>query len=396
MMSHIRAIACLHQARQPKRTRPIRDEAQESFLSRGGKPCGLVVGTDQPVPGERRYERIRWAMPGEDERVKWAEWQEVIPLDDSVPVDPTLMSATRAGIVEIDNGYIFSDNGLIRDARGYEYGLDQRFYSWRTDCRVIVKEGELLSRKIKTRYPKLFSVVRLWDYSFSHAVAHAIPKIVYWGKWLEERPDVLVLYMTELQKWCMKQFSRLPDSRFVRFKQSVAADKIYWPLFINLDKPNAIVHPHNFHRPLKLHNRRPFRVLYAIRGKEVRFRRVENEVAVVTELMEWSRRKGLEFSVFRATSPTEDRNLVNQAVVLIGPHGGALANCAFLPKGGICVEIGGSVEHFKSRPCFKHICMGLGLGHAMVTGSDFSFYKPDIAVDIKRLRSVLDSIRITV
>ncbi|BCU09094.1 hypothetical protein [Sicyoidochytrium minutum DNA virus] len=396
MMSYLRAIALLHQAKQPTKRKPLRDDIQAKFVKRGGKPGGYSVGSSELVPGERTYKYLKWSMPGEDDRITWTEWQEVVPLDDSVPPDATHLSATHAGLVEINKGYIFSANGLIRDYRGFEYGLDQPLYCWSTDCRVVVKQGQLLHHKIKTRHSKLFSMVRLWDYAFSHAMAHSIPKIVYWQKWLEEHPDVQVLYMSELQKWCMQQFSSLPDSRFVRFVDSVYADKIYWPLFVNTDKPSTVAHPDNIHRPLKLHRNKPFRVLYAIRGTDVRFRRVKNEVEVVSELLEWSRRKGLKFSVFKATSPKGDRDEVNQAVLLIGPHGGALANCGFLPRGGTCVELGGTMEQFRARPCFKHICRGLALDYRRVTGKDFGYYKPDFVVDIKSLRSTLDKIKVVV
>ncbi|CAK9034965.1 Glycosyltransferase family 61 protein [Durusdinium trenchii] len=376
-------------ARDRRSFTPLRDEVKERFVANGG----FVGGPRAPASrvGEREFADIGWAEPGKDPRVDWVVWEKARMMEPSS--DPSGMpEPTHAGIVCVHDAYLFSSNGLIRDGRGFQYSLDQPLYCWSTMARVRIMKGQKLKEVAPERHPDLFSLIRLWDYAFSHAIIHAAPKLAYWAGWLRARPQIKVLYQSEMQKWCVQQFtSDLGEDRFVRFQEAVSADRMYLPLFIHEPSPSRIVHPASVYPPLDLHpGKKPFRVLYAARGEDVRFRRVQNELVVVQALMEWAASKGLEFSVFLAQSPERDRDLVNESVLLVGPHGGALANAAFLPRGGTLMELGGTEKQLHSRPCFRQVCRASGHRYLTVEGSEFGFHKPYFTVRLEKLKRRLE------
>lgn len=102
-------------------------------------------------------------------------------------------------------------------------------------------------------------------------------------------------------------------------------------------------------------------------------RRIVNEEDVVRELRQVAERDGLDFVVFRGDSSLKETiHLFSEAKVVVGAHGGGLANIVFCKPGTVVVEIGMQETEFAE---YKYISQVLKFRHANYVLDGFSMFE---------------------
>ena len=121
----------------------------------------------------------------------------------------------------------------------------------------------------------------------------------------------------------------------------------------------------------------------AFKGK----RTVANESAVVAALARVAERAGLTFELFRYESPERSARVFAAARVVVGPHGGALANLVHCEPGTIVVEI---MPEARARLYYAGLAYAKKLRFVAFAASRFAYDGPDIALDPAALARAVD------
>ena len=121
----------------------------------------------------------------------------------------------------------------------------------------------------------------------------------------------------------------------------------------------------------------------AFKGK----RTVANESAVVAALARVAERAGLTFELFRYESPERSARVFAAARVVVGPHGGALANLVHCEPGTIVVEI---MPEARARLYYAGVAYAKKLRFVAFAASRFAYDGPDIALDPAALARAVD------
>ena len=91
----------------------------------------------------------------------------------------------------------------------------------------------------------------------------------------------------------------------------------------------------------------------------------------------------------------KDRTVFESASIIVGPHGGAMANMIFAPVDTTIIEflpLSRLKKQGKNeRPCYFGLARGMGFAYHAVEPTQFNFNKP-MSVPIKQLKTVLDNI----
>jgi hypothetical protein len=129
-------------------------------------------------------------------------------------------------------------------------------------------------------------------------------------------------------------------------------------------------------------------VVYASRtfaGKSNWKRRVENEVELVAAIKDVLAPSGMALEVFHGfnTPLVEAAALFRRSRVVIGIHGGSLANLAFCAKGSSVVEI--ALPELQYR-MYMHMSMALGLHYHMINHFAENMFHSVLSVDINEVR----------
>ena len=132
-------------------------------------------------------------------------------------------------------------------------------------------------------------------------------------------------------------------------------------------------------------------VVYFAR-KAGKTRAVTNEAEVLATLRRrWPKRQ------LRVVYPTNswrrDRETVRNASVIVGPHGGAMANMVFAPANTTIIEFLPLVRYKREgkneRPCFFGLAHGLGFEYHAVEPSTFDFNRGGMVVSIEKLEALI-------
>lgn len=330
--------ALLRAANFRKKTKPIRDSVKDRFLSLPNPhPEGEQLPRDYRKPrSERTLNYIHFSAPGQDERVAYRIFEEVETSE--VYEKDGARAATHAALLCVEDGYIFDSNGTICTENNNAFSMGKWSNQKQTNVRVPMDQSVPLRDSVDGRQQLLFSLVEEGSSTFANALCHAVPKVLYFEKWLRENRGVKILYASEIQRWAVSQFVQFHKSRWVRFEKSVGADKLFWPFFIRNGVTGQEFFPWMIRSPLRYPSTHQDTLFYAIREGYRKERVVENEADVVFILRKYAEKKGLKFDIFREDSPSNDRTLMQSCKVLCGPTGGALANCAFLSEYASLVE----------------------------------------------------------
>ena len=269
-------------------------------------------------------------------------------------------------ISRIRNAQITTD-GLVSNATDvYTFG---KWY-WRQASAKHVR----MSRPTHVENRAFLSLVQIYNEVFQHIVFDTLPKVVFACRFIQCRPDITVLVMNNLQRDLVAEYCRIDKSRFMVLKSALCAIDIFVPHFVGQDLQMGMI-PANSMKTLGFQNATGSRVIYVAR-KVGTMRSISNEVSVLAALREI-------FPGLVVMSPTnnwrQDREVFAEASIIIGPHGGGMANMIFAPINTTIIEFL-PLRTLKrlgenSRPCYFGLAHGLGFRYFSVEPDGFGFDK---------------------
>jgi capsular polysaccharide biosynthesis protein len=127
----------------------------------------------------------------------------------------------------------------------------------------------------------------------------------------------------------------------------------------------------------------PFRCIYITRGK-ARRRRISNEEKVFESL----EKKGFEKLVLEDLKLIDQVKVFQEARIVVASHGAGLANCMFMQKGQIIIELKSENNRYW---CYFSLARVFGLKYyySLNKGSSTNHRDADITVDIERLKALV-------
>jgi len=287
----------------------------------------------------------------------------------TVSYDSIVWNTPDASVIAKIRDAKITRNGLVSNGSGtYTFG---KWY-WQND---VVLSKKLESQNLKRR--AYLSLIQIWNDSFQHIVFDTIPNISFVCSFVRFRSDIIVLVMNLLQRDLVREFCPIDDSRFSILTSNLHASEIYVPYFSGTNLQMGMVPPRSI-RSLGSQNTRGFRVVYLSRKYGTK-RSVGNENEVLVALR-------IHFPGMQVVSLhddwRQDRHVVQQASIIVGPHGGAMSNMIFAPINTTIIEFL-PLRRLKksgqnSRPCFFGLAHGLGFSYFSVEPENFDFLRPMI------------------
>lgn len=237
---------------------------------------------------------------------------------------------------------------------------------------------------------KFISFVQIWQDVFQHMTFDTYPKSKLLCPFMTQHPELDILVMNDLQRDLIRESCTLPGGRFKNLIGTVSAASIavtVWPG----DFKMGIVPPDSF-TSLGPQHKRGDTAIYIPRRKGAA-RSVTNEKDVLNVLRNHF---GYKLLVYNPKNNwREDRTIFESASIIIGPHGGAMANMIFAPVKTTIIEFL-PLTRLKSqgeneRPCYFGLARGMGFDYHAVEPSDFRFEGP-MTVSVNELEKALGSI----
>lgn len=287
---------------------------------------------------------------------------------------------SACSIVPVADATILPPNGQVRNKTGV-YGFGKWYWEQK---HLGVSAPRLLDGPLLT-------LVQVWNNNFQHIVFDTVPKLAFVCPFLRERRQVRVLVMNILQRDLVIEACPISEARFVVFENAIRAPVVYVPHFVGSDLKMGLVPPNSV-PSLGLKTAQGSDVVYLAR-KAGATRSVANEAAVLATLREkWPDLR----VVFPSNDWRKDRESVRTASVIIGPHGGALANMIFAPANTTIIEFTPLVQYKRDgkneRPRYFGLAHGLGFKYHAVEPSTFDFDSGSMMVPTDRLANAIESV----
>jgi hypothetical protein len=231
------------------------------------------------------------------------------------------------------------------------------------------------------------SLLQIWNDRFQHIAIDTLPKVAFCCQFLRDHPATSVLVMNELQRDLTAEYCPIALDRFSIVKAPLRAAEVFVPHFAGPGVSMGMVPPHSM-RSLGAQRATGSRVVYAARRPGAA-RSVSNEVQVLAALRAM-------FPDLVVVQPTnvwrEDRAVFATAWLIVGPHGGAMANMVFAPANSTVIEFLPIRRLAKrgenSRPCYFGLAHGLGFQYFSVEPQGFGFDKT-MAVSLRELTNAV-------
>lgn len=125
-------------------------------------------------------------------------------------------------------------------------------------------------------------------------------------------------------------------------------------------------------------------VLYLPRTSQ-RLRQLSNEPNIVADLARISHAHHFDFISFSHSDLTSDASIFKHAALIIGPHGGALANIILCSRKTAVIEIAALASAKDVRYCFSGIAFYKGLNYFMLPAETFGYRSKVMKVNRDRL-----------
>ena len=270
-------------------------------------------------------------------------------------------------IAAVKDGTVLLPNGRVVDGSSKTHHFGKWYWS------STIKAPAGAGAPITSTSP-LLTLVQIYGGSFQHVTFDTMPKMPFVCPFLRENPDVRVLVMGTVQQELVTDACPLDSARFVHFDRAIRAPIVYVPYFEGPDLKMGLVPPNSL-TSLGPQDAPGTDVFYLPR-KAGTVRSVANEALVVSLI----KSKFPNLKVYYPVGWRKDRDVLRNAGVIIGPHGGALANILFAPVGATVVEFTPLVRlkraNKNERPCYFGLAIGMGFTYHAVEPSVFRF-RPD-------------------
>lgn len=291
---------------------------------------------------------------------------------------------TSAVLTPVLNGVIVAPGGLVYNSSS-DYALGRWYwkYYWNGNPIWKTKGGNNQAQLRKVQRPWVeteaspcVTFVVTWANQFQHAVFDTLPKLSFGAcDLLARTPDMVVLAMSEVQKELIQTACPVAkERRFRLLTRTLRAPVIWIPHFE--PNPDFGISPPQLTRSLGSQSAPGTEAVYIPRHQGA-VRSVGNEAEVLAALRQT-------YPNLRVLLPSDwktDRAVLSSAAIVIGPHGGGLANMIFAPVNTTVIEFtplvrlkqkGGGLNE---RPCYFGLANALGFRYHALEPETFDFDK---------------------
>lgn len=293
-------------------------------------------------------------------------------------------------IFQIKNGTFYHRGTIQCPTIADEYHkLFYGFYLWEYHCPESSTHGTILD---PIYYNAVMTLNIAWGNVFSHIIGTLLPKLSFTCEWLGNNTHVLVSVDSSLAKDLVCEYCPSTCNRLFISANGFHAAHLYVPLFYcnHQMKTGVAELPRNvlrsLHRPSKQNMTRSF--VYLPR-ENTPYRRVVNQKEMLTRLCTYLR---YPLSIVRMENnyTLDRRSDIHQAIAVLSPHGGSLANLIFAPQDVKVIEL---IDLSTGNWFYAALSGMLNLSYHPVRPKTFSmFEKTQIVVDIDVLLDTLRTI----
>ena len=243
---------------------------------------------------------------------------------------------------------------------------------------------KLFSDSIDLLDEEIISFDMVWSEFFQHIVLDSLPRAALACEWIHAHPSVNVGVAGVVQQRLILEVCNISDGRFRITRGANRRYKtVYMPYIIGshegtqhflsgLSPPGAIV-------PLG-GTQQGRRIVFLWRSESSLSRRSNQDEMVATLRAQF----GDVVDVYKPqasygySTHHDAKAALRDAKVIVGVHGGALANMIFAPTRAIVVEINirpdeTDLDGFPWRGCFYHQAIALGFKHVTMPATGFSY-----------------------
>lgn len=289
-------------------------------------------------------------------------------------------------LVPIQNATVLT-GGLLYNGSG---AFTFHHWYWVKELRMSkVSSSSLQSKSFVDK--SFVSFIQIWQNRFQHIAFDTYPKSKILCSLLTQKTDMGILVTGELQRdLIIESCTSLEKERFIfvekeTFSASSIAASIWKP---NAEYKMGLIPPSSI-ASLGSQTSRGDKVLYLARASGTK-RSVANQEEVLRVIKKHVGDKIV--VVHPENSWRVDRPIFEQASMIIGPHGGAMANMIFAPANTTVIEFLPLTRLKKrganERPCYFGLARGMGFAYHAVEPPDFTFERP-MTVPLLELENTL-------
>lgn len=333
-----------------------------------------VHGTRYTVQRRESGLLERAVKRGKREVINWVNRPLVITYDGQTWAIPTwAIAKVWKATVLVPSGQVYNSSGI--------HGFNKWY--WEHPLKIAAAPKSITAPAV--------SFIQLWNDQFQHIVFDTLPKLTFACPFIRKNPDASVLVANDLQKDLIAEICPINNARFVVADTAVTAPIVYVPHYVGFNLKMGIVPPTSTF----LLNHRKF-----IGTDAVYLARTPNSVRSVINEGEVLATLRKRWPNLRVVYPTNnwryDQKSMQNASVIIGPHGGAMANMIFAAPNATVIEFTPLMQlkrrNDNERPCYFGLAHGLGFTYHAVEPSQFNFDRGGMVVPKDRLQTTLDKI----
>jgi prepilin-type processing-associated H-X9-DG protein len=296
-------------------------------------------------------------------------------------------------ILEISNGYV-APSGLIFDHK-YAYRNGKWYYEFPP------------SKRPTKHVDKIITFVQIWGWNFVHFIFDTLPRINFSYDLICREQDIKILMPKPRSPYMLEMLETIGIDRsriiFQKPGYVYSADTVYYPHFYNKGKPQqmGLIPPKSLEK-IRSKLAGPYtkpqkKIIYLKRKKNCK-RCVENEEDLL-KTIDKNLSNNFTLKVFEPFNDwIKDKEVLKQAKVVLGPHGGAWSNILFCDEKTDVIEflpLASIKKRGKNeRPCFYGLANALNLSYWSVEPFNFNFERPGrgMTVPINEVLSVLNRV----
>jgi rhamnogalacturonan II specific xylosyltransferase len=280
-------------------------------------------------------------------------------------------------VIKIRKATILQSGLLFNETSAYTFG---KWY-WEKDTSEISTSSSFLKQSF-------VSFVQIWQNAMQHIAFDTYPKSRLLCPYLQQYPDIGILVMNNLQRDLIIESCFLPIKRFKIIEKSISATSIAATVWSGQFQMGIV--PSNSFTSLGSQTKQGDKVIYIPRKLGTR-RSVINEKEVLDLLRRYF---GNKVHIYNPKNNWRvDRKVFEQASVIIGPHGGGMANMLFAPVNTTIIEFlpltSLRSKGENERPCYFGLARGLGFDYHSVEPLDFNFFQQPMTVPLHELEKKL-------
>lgn len=305
-------------------------------------------------------------------------------------------------IAEVNNAAVIPKFGVVvaEDGNACDFG----HWYWKADqdtndseISVIEMINTAMDLPIE-QDAEYISFLMRFDSVFQHIAFDTLPLLSFACEFTRSKQDAKILVANEIQQRLIQEYcAGLNGERFrylgnAKIDDPIRAASVFLPYFENenhhamamgVSPPGAMFH---------INQRRGGgeQVVYLARAPGTP-RAVENEDLVLDAVREIYPNAIFHLPGKKGNTLTE-RQVLENAKIIIGPHGGALSNIIYAPKGSTLIEFT-NIKTSHDRPCFLGLAKGLGFDYYGLEPTKFSFTEGEMLIDVVELKELLIKIK---